>query len=149
MGWNPYNLKHMCSTKAWKKFWREMALDLDEGLRKAFDEGKKVTIITVCKSGRDRSTANAELMGHGFKEVYGAETSVEHLCDGQSGATALVEGASSAAGKSARKKGSRPTQTPSLCGRSTCPRFGDLKVPHPEARQRATLQQVQVRRQLW
>ena len=33
---NPYNLKHMCSTKAWKKFWREMALDLDEGLRKAF-----------------------------------------------------------------------------------------------------------------
>ena len=40
IGWNPYNLKHMCSTKAWKKFWREMALDLDEGLRKAFDEGK-------------------------------------------------------------------------------------------------------------
>ena len=82
IGWNPYNLKHMCSTKAWKKFWREMALDLDEGLRKAFDEGKEVVIITVCKSGRHRSTANAELMGHVFKEVYGAETSVEHLCDG-------------------------------------------------------------------
>ena len=108
-------------------------------------------IITVCKSGRHRSTANAELTGHVFKEVYGAETSVEHLCCamGPTGATPVVEGASSAAGKSAMKKGSRPTQTPSLCGRSTCPRFGDLKVPHPEARQRATLQQVQVRRQLW
>ena len=55
---------------------------LGEGLRKAFDEGKEVIIITVCKSGRRRSTANAELMGHVFKEVYGAETSVEHLCDG-------------------------------------------------------------------
>ena len=38
IGWKPYNLKHMCSTKPWKKFWREMALDLDEGLRKAFDD---------------------------------------------------------------------------------------------------------------
>ena len=73
IGWNPYNLKHMCSTKPWKKFWREVALDLDEGLRKALDAGKKVEAP---------STANAELMGHLFKEVYGAETSVEHLCNG-------------------------------------------------------------------
>ena len=43
IGWNPFNLKHMCSTRAWKKFWKEMAFDLDEeGLRKAFDEGKEV-----------------------------------------------------------------------------------------------------------
>ena len=52
-----------------------MALDLDEGLREAFDEGKEVVIITVCESGRHRWTAK-EADGSGFERgVGGGEVS--------------------------------------------------------------------------
>ena len=85
-------------------------------------------------------------MGHVFKEVHGAETSVEHLCNGPNWRYTCGGRCEQCSWQVGREEGEQAYSDSVALWKKYMVQ-GDLKVPHPEGRQRATLQ-VQVRRQL-